>query len=440
MRNEAIQYFPRTEIISFQEMKLAETLAYVNTHSPYYREQFAATRTDISKIRHVEDLQQIPVTTKQDLQLRNMDFLCVPPSQVLDYVTTSGTLGQPVTFAITRADLNRLAWSERMSYQISSCKTTDIIQLMVTNDRCFMAGLASLLGSFEYGAGMIRLGNGIPELQWNMIRRIHPQACVCVPSFILKLIEFAQAHGIDYRRSSLQRAICVGESVRTNEHARNLLGEKIHTLWPELSLHTNYASTEMQSSFMECEAQCGAHHKPDLTVVEFLDDHNRPVGDGEPGEITITTIGVEGMPVVRFKTGDVCCHFTAPCSCGRNTLRLGPIIGRKGQMIKYKGTTLYPAALYDILDSIPAVTNYLVEVYTNTIGTDSICIRVGSTDNSERFVKQIKDLFRSRIRVAPDIIFEPAELIAKKQLPPTSRKLIKFFDYREGNRESRDTP
>jgi phenylacetate-CoA ligase len=294
-----------------------------------------------------------------------------------------------------------------------------------------MAGLACLLGSFKFGSGIIRVGNGIPELQWNTIRRIQPTVCICVPSFIMKLIEFAESHEIDYRKSSLKRAICVGESVRTNEHDYNILGEKINSLWPELSLYSNYASTEMQSSFNECEKQCGAHHKPDLTIVEFLDDQNRPVKKGEPGEITITTLGVEGMPMIRFKTGDVCVHLDEPCVCGRNSLRLGPIIGRKGQMIKYKGTTLYPSALYDILDNIPAVTNYIVEVYTNTIGTDNICIRVGSQNNSETFIKEIKDLFRSKVRVAPDVLFEPIELIARKQMPPLSRKLIKFFDYRE---------
>ncbi|MDR3260975.1 MAG: AMP-binding protein [Tannerella sp.] len=433
MKSEELQYLPQEQITSFQEMQLAETLAYVNTHSPYYRELFSRERIAVSKIRHIADLQQLPVTTKQDLQLRNMDFLCVPPAKVLDYVTTSGTLGEPVTFAITQSDLNRLALSESLSYGICGCTSSDILQLMVTNDRCFMAGLASLLGSFKHGSGIIRTGNGIPELQWSVIQRIHPTVCVCVPSFILKLIEFAESRGMDYRRSSLKRAVCVGEGLRTNEHAYNILGEKIHALWPELALYSNYASTEMQSSFMECEKQCGAHHKPNLTITEFLDDNNRPVLQGRPGEITITTLGVEGMPVVRFKTGDVCYHFDEPCACGRNSVRLGPIIGRKGQMIKYKGTTLYPPALYDVLDNIPEVKNYIVEVYTNTIGTDSISLRVGSLNNSELFVKQIKDLFRSKIRVAPDIIFEPVELIAQKQLPPTSRKLIKFFDYRKNN-------
>ncbi|MDR2146817.1 MAG: AMP-binding protein [Tannerella sp.] len=425
-----IQYFTQSEIKAYQEKKLAEALQYVASHSPFYRELFEKQGIDISKIRYLEDLQQIPVTTKQDLQMRNMDFLCVSPTKILDYVTTSGTLGTPVTFAETKNDLDRLALSEAISYEMCGCQPSDVIQLMATVDRCFMAGQACMMGSFKFGSGLIRVGSGIPELQWNMINRLKPDVCVCVPSFLLKLIDFAQANHIDYRRSSLKRAVCVGESVRTNEHTFNKLGEKIHALWPELSMHVNYASTEMQSSFQECEHECGCHHKPNLTIVEFLDDNNQPVGKDEAGEITITTLDVEGMPLVRFKTGDICYRFEDQCACGRNTLRLGPILGRKGQMIKYKGTTLYPTALYDVLENIPGVENYIVEVYTNTIGTDGIRILVGSTNRNETFLRQIKDLFRSKIRVAPDVIFEPVELIAKKQMPATSRKVVKFFDYR----------
>ncbi|MDR2679562.1 MAG: AMP-binding protein, partial [Tannerella sp.] len=416
-----LQHLSRPEIKVYQEKKLTELLGYVNARSAFYKEMFARENINIAKIKHIEDLQQIPVTTKQDLQLRNPDFVCVPPSEIRDYVTTSGTLGTPVTFADTANDLRRLALSEALSYEFAGCRPSDIIQLMVTVDRCFMAGQACQLGSLKFGSALIRTGNGIPELQWNVIRRLHPTVCACVPSFLLKLIDFATANGIDYRRSSVKRVICVGETVRTNNHTYNILGEKIHALWPELSMHVNYASTEMQSSFSECEEECGTHHKPDLTIVEFLDDSDRPVKAGEPGEITVTTIGVEGMPLIRFKTGDVCYHFDEPCACGRNSLRLGPILGRKGQMIKYKGTTLYPAALYDILENIPDVKNYIVEVYTNTIGTDGIRILVGSPNNSEAFIKQIKDLFRSKIRAAPEVVFEPVELIARKQMPPTSR-------------------
>lgn len=99
-------------------------------------------------------------------------------------------------------------------------------------------------------------------------------------------------------------------------------------------------------------------------------------------------------------------------------------------MIKYKGTTLYPPALFDILNNIPKVKNYVIEVYTNNLGTDEILIRVDSEDRSETFAKEIKNLFRSKVRVAPSISFESTEYIAQIQMPPMSRKMIKFIDLR----------
>ena len=169
-----------------------------------------------------------------------------------------------------------------------------------------------------------------------------------------------------------------------------------------------------------------------MIIVEFLDDNNNEVPLGEPGEVTITTLGVRGMPLLRFKTGDVCYRTLEKCGCGRQTMRLSPVLGRKGQMIKYKGTTLYPSALYDILDNIPEVKNYMVEVYTNNIGTDEIRVRIGTVNASESFIKSIKDTFRAKVRVAPDIIIEPIEVLAKLIMPPMSRKPVKFVDLRGG--------
>lgn len=187
----------------------------------------------------------------------------------------------------------------------------------------------------------------------------------------------------------------------------------------------------MQASFTDCEYFHGGHLQPDLIIVEFLDDNNNPVPDNEPGEVTVTTLQVTGMPLLRFKTGDICYHHSDPCPCGRNTVRLSPVLGRKGQMIKYKGTTLYPPALFDILDNIPAVTNYIVEVYTNNIGTDEILIRVGAPNAGTSLEKEIKDLFRAKVRVAPTVRFEQPELIAQLQFPAMSRKPVKFIDLRK---------
>ncbi|NDV58752.1 phenylacetate--CoA ligase family protein [Bacteroides sp. 519] len=425
-----IQFKPADEIKAFQEKLLNVQLAYLQTNSAFYQKMFADYNIDINRIKTIEDLKQIPVTTKTDLQLHNQQFLCVNKNKIIDYVTTSGTLGNPVTFGLTSNDLDRLSYNEYLSFTTAGCTPDDILQLMTTIDRRFMAGLAYFLGARELGMGIARVGNGIPELQWDTINRIHPTCGMVVPSFLIKLIEFAEKNNINYNHSSLRKCVCIGEALRNQDFTLNTLGRRIHDKWPELQLHSTYASTEMQSSFTECSELCGGHLQPELIIVEFLDDDNNPVAQGEAGEVTITTLGVEGMPLLRFKTGDICYHHTEPCACGRNTIRLCPVLGRKGQMIKYKGTTLYPPALFDILDSIPAVINYVIEVYTNDLGTDEILIRVGSEVKSEAFEKEIKDLFRSKVRVAPTISFESAEYISKIQMPPMSRKTIKFIDLR----------
>jgi len=397
--------------------------------SSFYQKRFKSLRIDPEKIKSVDDLPHLPVTTKQDLQEFNEDFFCVPRTQIIDYITTSGTLGDPVTFAMTSGDLDRLAYNEAISFACAGGTSSDIYQLMTTIDRRFMAGLAYFLGIRMLGAGIIRVGNGIPELQWDSIRRFSPNAIVAVPSFILKVIEYAEQHGIDYRKSSVRKAICIGEPLRNPDFSLNTLGRRITEKWP-LQLYSTYASTEMGTSFTECAAGKGGHHHPELIITEFLDDNGNRVKEGEPGEVTITTLGVEGMPLLRFRTGDVCSHHTEPCSCGRNTIRLGPLVGRKNQMIKYKGTTLYPPALYDILDNLDFIKNYIVEVYTNDLGTDDIRIHIGSDQPVENREKDIKDHFRAKLRVAPHMIFEPASAIARIQFPESGRKQIKFIDNR----------
>ncbi|HTX88581.1 MAG TPA: AMP-binding protein [Bacteroidales bacterium] len=423
-----IERRPPKEILAFQERKLQEQLSFISRHSPFYQAQFRANGIRAGKITRLSDLVNIPVTTKEQLQEKNEEFIAVPKNRIIDYITTSGTAGDPVTFAMTDRDLERLAYNEAISFTCADGSEKDIYQLMTTLDRRFMAGLAYFLGIRKMGAGIVRVGNGIPEFQWDTIRRVRPNAIVAVPSFILKVIEYAEAKNIDYRSSSIRKAVCIGEPLRNNDFSFNTLGRKITEKWP-LKLYSTYASTEMGTSFTECGAGAGGHHHPELIIVEFLDDQDRPVREGEPGEVTITTLGVEGMPLLRFKTGDICHHHTAPCACGRTTLRLGPLMGRKNQMIKFKGTTLYPPVLYDVLDNMDFIVNYIVEVSTNEIGTDEILIRVGCRNPVDE--KDIKDHFRAKLRVAPQVRFEPAEEIRKIQFPESGRKSVKFIDRRK---------
>lgn len=418
------------EIKAFQMSKLQEVLHYVSTNSVYYKNLFEANSIDISKIKNLEDLQSIPTTSKEDLQKHNNDFLCVPMHQIIDFATTSGTLGDPVTFGLTDNDLDRLAYNEAISFDCAGIKEGDIVQLMTTMDRRFMAGLAYFLGLRKMKVGVIRVGAGIPELQWDSILKYKPTYLITVPSFLLKLIEYADAKGINYNDLGIKGAICIGESLRNQDFSNSILAEKIASKW-NIKLYSTYASTEMSTAFTECEHSVGGHHHPELIIVEVLDNENNPVKEGESGELTITTIGVEAMPLIRFKTGDIVKLHTNPCACGRNTLRVGPVVGRKQQMIKYKGTTLYPPAMNDLLNDFENIDNYLIQIYTNDLGTDEIVIKIVVASPSDDFLATVKDHFRAKLRVTPKIELVSKEVLNPIVFNPMSRKPTRFIDLRK---------
>ena len=424
-----LETLSREEIKKYQDAELKKRLSYISKHSSYYSRVFNNFGVNIDKLNGIDDLASLPVTSKDELHRYNEEFICVPRNKIIDLITTSGTMGDPVIFAMTDKDLDRLAYNEFLSLSCAGTDENDVFQLMTTIDRRFMAGLAYFLGARKLGAGIIRVGNGMPELQWDTIHRMKPTAFIVVPSFLLKLIEYAEANNIDYRNTGVKKAICIGETLRNPDFSFTTLGKKILDKW-DIELYSSYASTEMSTAFTECEFAVGGHQHPELIIVEFLDDNDQPVAEGEPGEVTITTLGVEGMPLLRFKTGDICYHYTEPCKCGRNTSRIGPVIGRKKQMIKFKGTTLYPPALFDILDNIDGIDNYIVEVSTNELGTDDILIRIGSNQAGDDFAAELKDRFRAKLRVAPSIIFDSAENIEKIRFPEENRKARNFIDTR----------
>lgn len=430
--------FQSTEAIRLlQEEKLRQAIGYLAENSPYYRSMFAERGIDPASIKTIDDLQRVPFTEKRDLQLRNEEFLCVPKEKIVDYITTSGTLGDPVTFGCTERDLQRLAYNEKKSFECAGLRPGSIVQLMTTLDKRFMAGLAYFLGIRELGASVIRVGNGIPELQWDTIRRIKPDTIMCVPSFILRLIQYAEDNGIDYRASSIRRIIGIGESLREQDFSLNLLGKRIKEKW-DVELFATYSSTEMSATFSECQYGCGGHVHPELIIVEIIGEDNRPVPDGQYGEVVVTTLGVEGMPLLRFRTGDIAAKRTEQCRCGRNSYRLTPLVGRKNNMLKLKGTTLYPPAINDVLDNTAYVDAYQVVVTESEAGTDDVLVRISvksetTAEQAERLIKDLKDRFRSRIRVAPRIEIVDGRLLASQVMPPKSRKPIKFLDLRRKN-------
>ncbi len=417
------------DIKIYQEKRLKEALKYLSERSMFYKDMFHRNNIDINNIITLEDLTKIPVTTKDDLQTNTDKFLCVDKKDIIDYITTSGTMGEPVTFAMTDNDLERLAYNEYISFSCAETTPDDIYQLLVTLDKRFMAGMAYFMGLRKLGAGIVRTGPGLQKLQFESIKRFNPTGFVTVPSFIPKLVSYAKENNIDYKNLGVTKAVCIGEPIRNPDFSLNQLGKRIVDEWG-LKLYSTYASTEMGTAFTECSEGKGGHHHPEMIIVEFLDENNNPVEEGEPGEVTITTLGVEAMPLLRFKTGDICHHHLQPCRCGRTTMRLGPVIGRKQQMIKLKGTTLYPPSIYDVLNNTNCVENYIVEVKSSDLGVDELLIKIGCRDNSPDIEKKIKDNFRAKLRVAPKIQLHHPDEIGRLQFPEGARKPIVFIDKR----------
>ena len=413
--------------------KLVEIIAYVNEKSLFYKQLFQEHHVDIHAIKTAADLAKLPTVSKIDLQKRNEDFYCIKNGEIADIVTTSGTLGNPVTVPLSKIDLDRLALNESNSFITAGITSDDVIQLMVTLDMRFMAGLAYFLGVQKLGATSLRIGPGSPVTQLENIDKFKPTVLVGVPSFIAKIVDYAEQNNIDINATSVRKIICIGDAIRDENLELNSIGKRIKKVW-DVDLHSTYASTEMATAFTECQAGQGGHLQNNLLIVEIIDEKGKPVPNGELGEVCVTTLGVEGMPLVRFRTGDMAFIIDKPCSCGNPSIRLSPIIGRKEQMIKLKGTTIYPSGIIDVINDCPDIANFYIEVLTDELGMDQVRVVIGSNGESNNCINSLASNFKNKIRVVPEIIIESNIQVISNLNKHKGRKPKVFFDLRSGRR------
>jgi phenylacetate-CoA ligase len=402
-------------------------LQYLADHSPFYKRFFTERGIDISRISSIADFQKIPTFSKDDIQLSHRDFWAVDKSQIADYSATSGTQGQPITIPLSHSDVDRLAEVERQSFERVGINANDTILLTTTINRRFMAGLAYTLGAKAIGAGMVRTGPGLIEQQWDTIRELEVTVIIAVPSFVVKMLQYAKANGIDVNTTSVKKIICIGEAIRTPDFELNALGQQIVSQW-NVELFSTYASSEMQTAFTECSQHKGGHASSDLIYAEILDADGNPTPVGTPGELVITTLGVTGFPLLRFRTGDVCTLYIEPCSCGDNSPRLGPVLGRLKQMIKYKGTTCYPLAISGVLDSYPEISEYQIRLEKDALGNDAVSVFYHASEALD--LEALKESFSIKVRFVPELKAVSEAEINKMVHPEAMRKAQRLVDLR----------
>jgi phenylacetate-CoA ligase len=401
------------EIRRVQERLFKNHLDYIVNNSPYYRRTLSGIDPDNVSLN---DLSGFPFTDKSVFENHNDELLAVSMSKITDIVLSSGTTGRPTRIMYTENDLARLAYNEEISFAGCGITGEDI------------AGLAYFLGIRALGAAAVRNGLNSFASHMEIIQRMKPTVIIGVPSFLYKLGQFLQSSGMEPQKTPVTKIICIGEPVRDGELSLLKIGRYLEEMWSAV-VYSTYASSETITTFCECAARKGGHLHPELAFAEIINNRGETLPPGEKGEVVVTTFSVEGMPLLRFKTGDVSFLIDKPCECGRYSPRLGPIIGRKKQMIKYRGTTLYPQAIYSILDEIPDVSDYYITVRSDFDLSDVLNVHV-SLSNSSCPPDRIMDRLQARLRVRPDVTISTDEEIKKRILPATSRKINRFIDRR----------
>jgi phenylacetate-CoA ligase len=291
-----------------------------------------------------------------------------------------------------------------------------------------MAGLAYYLGGLKVGARMVRGGAGSSAMLWRTVKATGATVIVGVPSFIRKIASYAIKCGESPEKSNVRLLVAIGESIRDSELKLLPSAKRAEDLW-SAPIYSTYASTEMATAFCECTERIGGHLNAELVVVEVLDDKGSPVSTDETGEVVVTPLGITGMPLVRFRTGDISFLIDAPCPCGRNTPRLGPILGRKNQMLKYKGTTVFPSFLVVAAEALESVSGAYVEAWKGTDGTDEVRLYVAMSDD-KLTLDDIEEYLRACVRVLPEIRFVSEDEYNEKVFSKEKRKRTTFFDLR----------
>ncbi len=415
----------RPSDLADQQLTLLRNHVRQAENSAFYKEKFASLGIRSEEITSLDDLHLLPLTCRQDLDCASHLFQAAADEDIVDLSLTSGTTGPPVQVPYTKNDLARLAFNEAIAFWGAGVRPKDRFLVCVTLDRCFIAGLAYYNGLVDLGATAIRSGPGQLARQWQLIKQLRPAGLIGVPSFLLQIAKWGREHGYLPQDMGIKSLITIGEPIRRADFSLTVLGEELTKAW-KAPIYVSYGATELETGISECCQGRGGHIHPELTVVEIIDDQGNIVPDGEPGELVVTPLGVEGFPLIRFRTGDITRLYREPCGCGWQTPRIGAIEGRIAQRLKVRGTTIYPDIIFQTLQEIVAIEAAYIEVRAAYDLSDEVKVVVGS--RQPLVASEVEALLQAQIRVRLTVEVDDLETVYKAMAG--GHKPKKFFDLR----------
>lgn len=425
---EEIETMPREALRALQVQRLQKTIR-IASHSPYYGQVFQECGITADDIHSVEDIRKLPFTTKADMRA-NYPFGLVAGNMREDGVrihSSSGTTGTPTVIVHSQHDLDSWANLVARCLYMVGIRKTDVFQNS-SGYGMFTGGLGFQYGAERLGALTVPAAAGNSKRQIKFITDFGTTALHAIPSYAVRLAEVFQEEGIDPTSTTLRRLV-IGAEPHTDEQRR-----KIERLL-NVKAYNSFGMTEMNGPGVgfECTEQNGMHIWEDCYLIEIINpETGEPVPDGEIGEMVLTTLDREMMPLIRYRTRDLTRILPGECPCGRTHVRIDRIKGRSDDMFIIKGVNIFPMQVEKILVRYPQLgSNYLITL--DTINNQDVMIVEVElsdllSDNYIELEKIRKDITRE---LKDEILLTPKlKLVNKGSLPQSDGKAVRVKDLR----------
>lgn len=426
---EEIETMPHKALKEFQLKRLKETIQAAS-HVPFYKQVFLENNLSADTINSLEDLSKIPFTTKEHLRANYpYNMAAIPIRECVRLHSSSGTTGDPTVVLHSAKDLDEWANQVARCMYMVGIRDTDVFQ-NTSGYGMFTGGLGFQYGAEKLGALTVPAAAGNSKRQLKFIKDFGTTCLHIIPSYATRLAEVMYDEGMDPGRDTKLHTVCIGAEPHSEEQRKRieqLLGVKAYNC---------FGMSEMNGPGVafECKEQNGLHIWEDYTIVEIINPITlEPVPDGEVGELVLTTINREAMPILRYRTRDLTHIIAGDCPCGRTHRRLARFQGRSDDMIILKGVNFFPIQVETILMNFQELgNNYLITV--DTIGnSDEMIIEVELSDlftddysKLERLTKNITRQLKDELLLTPRL-----KLVPKGSLPVQEGKAIRAKDLRK---------
>jgi len=426
---EEIETMKRPDLEKLQLERLKKTVE-IAAHSPFYGKIFNENNISADSIKSLEDLQRFPFTTKDDLR-NNYPFglASVPKEKVVRLHSSSGTTGSPTVVLHSQKDLDEWANQVARCMYMVGLRDTDVFQ-NTSGYGMFTGGLGFQYGAERLGALTVPAAAGNSTRQIKFITDFGTTALHAIPSYATRLAEVFFEMGLDPRKDTKLTTLCIGAEPHSEEQRKRieeLLGVKAYNC---------FGMSEMNGPGVafECPEQNGLHIWEDYVIVEIMDPETlKPVKEGEIGELVLTTINREAMPLFRYRTRDLTCFLPGDCPCGRTHRRIARLKGRSDDMIIVKGVNIFPIQIETILMNFKELgMNYLITI--DTIGNnDEILVEVELGElcvddyaQLQALTKKVTNQLKDEILLTPVV-----KLVGRGSLPQSEGKAVRVKDLRK---------